>query len=426
MENTTKSRWAGIDWGDRKHHVCIVDADGNRVGSFPVDHSAEGLEALLAKLRDHGPIAGVAIETSRHILISKLLDANITVYPVNAKIASRWRECFAVDPAKDDGSDAFNLAYNIRCLHGRFRPLRPDDAATRELATLCRDQADVVAERTRIANKLKACLKTYYPQALEWFTDWTTPTAADFVLAFPTPQTLAQAPDNKLITFLRCHHIGLTQTWKSHLAARHNATPWPTDPPIEAAKSVQALCLAKQLRTLNAGLKTYEKHIQTLFAQHPDAHIFSSLPGAGPKLAPRLLTHVGSDRERYPSAKPLQALSGTVPVKTRSGKTDIDRFRWACRKDFRNTMFFFALQTIERSVWARAYYDQLRAKGRTHPQALRALGAKWLKIIHRMWHDRKPYDERLYLAALIRHNSPLIAHIRSSKKCEEISTHPLT
>ncbi len=287
-------------------------------------------------------------------------------------------------------------------------------------------QADLVAERTRIANKLKASLKQYFPQAIGWFSDWTTPTAADFILSFPTPEALAEAHDNKIITFLHCHHIGLTQTWKSRLTARHDATPWPSDPPIEAAKSVQAICLAKQLRTLNASLKTYEKHIEALFAKHPDAHIFSSLPGAGPKLAPRLLTHVGSDRERYPSAKPLQALSGTVPVKTRSGRTDIDRFRWACRKDFRNTMFFFALQTIERSVWARAYYDQLRAKGRTHAQALRALGAKWLKIIHRMWRDRKPYDERLYLAALIRHNSPLIAHIRSSKKCEEISTKPLT
>ena len=38
----------------------------------------------------------------------------------------------------------------------------------------------------------------------------------------------------------------------------------------------------------------------------------------------------------------------------------------------------------------------------SHPQALRALGAKWLKIIFVMWRDDKPYDENYHLANITR------------------------
>jgi hypothetical protein len=40
-----------------------------------------------------------------------------------------------------------------------------------------------------------------------------------------------------------------------------------------------------------------------------------------------------------------------------------------------------AFLSLLSSGWARAYYDQQRARGHAHHQPLRALGAKWLKII---------------------------------------------
>ena len=54
------------------------------------------------------------------------------------------------------------------------------------------------------------------------------------------------------------------------------------------------------------------------------------------------------------------------------------------------------------SAWARAYYDQQRARGHSHHQALRALGAKWLKIIFVMCERHVPYDEQYHLATMTR------------------------
>jgi hypothetical protein len=51
------------------------------------------------------------------------------------------------------------------------------------------------------------------------------------------------------------------------------------------------------------------------------------------------------------------------------------------------------------------YCRRHREKGRSHADALRRLGQRWLKIIHRMWMDRKPYDAMLHNQNQLRHGS---------------------
>ncbi len=68
-------------------------------------------------------------------------------------------------------------------------------------------------------------------------------------------------------------------------------------------------------------LALYRKRIEELFARHPDHDLFGSLPGAGPKIAPRLFSEMGDDRERFAGEfQNLQCLAGTAPVTKRSGK----------------------------------------------------------------------------------------------------------
>jgi hypothetical protein len=49
-------------------------------------------------------------------------------------------------------------------------------------------------------------------------------------------------------------------------------------------------------------LGLYRQRIEELFRRHPDHDLFGSLPGAGPKLAPRLLSEIGDDRTRASGA----------------------------------------------------------------------------------------------------------------------------
>jgi hypothetical protein len=59
--------------------------------------------------------------------------------------------------------------------------------------------------------------------------------------------------------------------------------------------------------------------------------------------------------------------------------------RFACDKSLRYVIDHVTFLSLHSSEWARAYYDQQRARGHSHRQALRALGAKWLKIVFVLW-----------------------------------------
>lgn len=422
MDSVVEQRWAAVDWSNTSHTVWVVDWRGEKIESFESTHTAAGLSEIVGRLRKHAPIAGVAVETTRNLVVLKLLEAGMKVYPINPKLSHAWREGWKVAAPKSDPGDAEVLANGLREHHMHLHPLFPDDPLTRELAMLCTDEWHLIGERTEHVNRLVAVLKEYFPTALDWFSDWTSPSAWDFILAFPTPKALSIASRKKLIGFLKAHCIGLTPVWRQRMEKQAAALDWPSDEASVAAKSLLAMTLAKQLRTLEAALQEYRARIQQLFEKHPDAAIFSSLPGAGPKLGPRLLSVFGSQRDRYESAQSVQQFAGTVPVTKESGgkgeNTGKSRkkkhqrfvlFRHACRKDYRHTLHLFASSSIDKCSWAQAFYKRAKAAGQSHALALRNLASKWLKIIFRMWKNRSVYDETIYLASLLRRQSPIAA-----------------
>jgi transposase len=143
----------------------------------------------------------------------------------------------------------------------------------------------------------------------------------------------------------------------------------------------------------------YDAEIRRLFLQHPDSVIFSSLPRAGKRLAPRLLAGWGDDRERYESAASLQALAGTSPVTYASGNYSHAHRRYACVKPLRNVLYQFAWQSTFQELWAAAYYQRKRSEGKSYSMAVRALANVWVRIIHAMWLGHAPYATATFLAA---------------------------
>src|SRR5205085_348777 len=92
-------------------------------------------------------------------------------------------------------------------------------------------------------------------------------------------------------------------------------------------------------------IASYEKEIQKLFLTHPDQSLWRSLPGAGKRLAPRLLAEWGDDRGRYTDANSVQTLAGTAPVPFQSGNFAKAHKRFACLKPLRNVLHQFAWQS---------------------------------------------------------------------------------
>jgi transposase len=391
--------YVGLDWADTHHDVEVLDEAGKRVGVRRFAHSHEGLHELKAFL------LGIAaspenldciVETNHGLLITFLLEAGIPVYPVNPKTANQLRKAAG---AKTDRIDAHLLAKLGRLDLAELRRLEPDRATVAELKTLTRDQDALIQTQTRLVNQLTACLKEYYPAALHLFAKLQQHSTLVFLQAYPTPQA-AQAASLEEITatLRRGKHTNPTQAAPKIVEELHRPQ-LVAHEVIVRAKSRLMLSVVKQLLVVIQEIKSYDEAIRPLFLSHDDQELWSSLPRAGKRLAPRLLAEWGDDRSRYADAASVQTLAGTAPVPFESGNYAKAHKRFACSKPMRNALHQFAWQSTRQEAWARDYYQRKRAEGKTHSMALRALANVWVRIIYAMWVNKTSYQTATFEAA---------------------------
>jgi transposase len=398
------THYAGFDWAKDHHDVVIVDPQGKIVKDLTFEHTAEGWDQWKALVAAYPGLA-VAIETNQGAAIEQLLLSGVAVYPVNPKSAERYRDRKAPSGNKTDYLDAWSLGDALRVDGHGWRALKPLDPLIHELRLLCRDEVELISKRTELVNQLQAALHEYYPAALEAFADWTAAPAWSFVQRFPTPDLLRKAGRKQWEKFLHLHHLYRAELNEQRLQLFDHAHEFCGSAAVTRAKSRLALALIKLLHALESQLQDYRREIQRLFNEHPDHDLFGSLPGAGEKLAPRLLSELGSDRSLFESAQALQCYVGTAPVSFQSGQVHQVYVRFMCNKSFRHAVHLWADLSRKFCSWAQVYYQQLRARGQSHACALRCLGQRWLKILWKMWQTKTRYDAELHTANQLKHGS---------------------
>lgn len=401
-----KRYWVGLDWGGTLHAVSIVDEERELQAQFTIPANRDGFEQLGARLHALGYVAGIAIEATQNIVVEYLSSEGFTVYLINPKLSKNWREGSSVVGLKNDLRDGWVLAVELANHAKQLRPRPATEPATAQWAGVCVQLRALIDQRTALVQRLKDTLHRYYPAALEFFTDWTSPVAWRFLKRFPNAQTLAKARKHTVIRFLKANQIGLKPTWEARIDARGEATQWPTPPDAEALELL-ALATVAQLLALKPYIDKCDDLIEEHESTHPEMKLLRSLPGAGDRLAPALGAMIAVANSEQADRQALRCLSGIAPVKYESGKCKFVRARRRCNKHWRNVMHLFAHCSTVHCAWAKAFYDLCRARGDRHAAALRKLADKWLKIIYAMLATGEPYDDQRYREALREKASPI-------------------
>jgi transposase len=400
-----KRYYMGVDWGDRLHQVYVGDDEGKKVREMRVQESPEGLAEIgrwLDENRAEGIELWAAIEKPQGRIVDFLLDHGVEVYPVNPKAVDRVRDRYRMSDSKSDAFDAYVLAEFLRTDQAHLKVLRPNSEKAQELKMLSRDQRRVGRHKSRLLHQLTTTLKEYYARPLEVFDDIETEVALDFLTRYPTPAHLSALKRKEFNRFAtKQHHLSkqrCEELWeklhKPQLAVPEH---------VVRAKAQLVEVLIEQLRTSIKAVKIYNHRVESFFASSPAAQFAKTLPGGkSGTLVAAIWAELGDAQGRWESSRHLQAEAGAVPVTKASGKSRVVHFRFACNKHLRHTMYWFSFVSVNHSEWAKLYYRGQRDKGHSHHQALRALGAKWLKIIFVMWRDHKPYDENYHLANIAR------------------------
>ncbi len=397
--------YVGIDWANDHHDALVIDEKGRQVGSLRIDHNPQGLSRLNTFLEqilgsESKDQMACIIETTHGLLIAHLLEAGWPVYPVNPRTVDRRR---SASGAKTDTIDAYLLAKTGRADLADLHRLTPDSEKITALKLLTRDQAALIQMQTRLVNQLTACLKAYYPVALELFAKLHQKSTLLFLQTYPTPQEAMAASLEQIREVLRqAKHSNPTPV-ATNIFERLHQPHLKADSVITRSKSRLMLVLVSQLLPLIEHIAQYDKEIEAFFLSHEDHAIFESLPRAGQRLAPRLLAEIGDDRERYHDASSLQALGGTSPVLFQSGMYSKAHRRLGCIKSLRNALHQFAWQSTQSEPWARDYYQRKRAEGKSHTVAVRTLANVWVRIIFAMWLHHRCYESTTFEQAQRQH-----------------------
>jgi transposase len=385
--------------------VYVGDDEGKKVREMKVQESPEGLAEIgrwLDERRAEGIELWAAIEKPAGRIVDFLLDHGVEVYPVNPKAVDRVRDRYRMSDSKSDAFDAYVLAEFLRTDQAHLKVLRPNSEKAQELKMLSRDQRRVGRHKSRLLHQLTTTLKEYYARPLEVFDDIETEVALDFLTRYPTPAHLSALKRKEFNRFAtKQHHLSkqrCEELWeklkKPQLAVPEH---------VVRAKAQLVEVLIEQLRAAIKAVKIYNHKVESFFASSPAAQFAKTLPGGkSGTLVAAIWAELGDAQGRWESSRHLQAEAGAVPVTKASGKSRVVHFRFACNKHLRHTMYWFSFVSVNHSEWAKLYYRGHRDKGHSHHQALRALGAKWLKIIFVMWRDQKPYDENYHLANIAR------------------------
>ncbi len=401
----------GIDWADRKHDICLQPMPSGRREFLVLEHSPEAIDEWANGLRvrfDNRPVA-VCVELRKGPLIHALSKyEHLVLFSVNPGLLAKVRRAFTPSGAKDDPSDAAPAVDILEKHPQQLRRWAPDDPRTRQLQALVEARRRLVEQRTRTTNRLTANLKGCFPQALDCFDSLDTMVACDFLHDRPSLGDARHAGTATLTAFYHKHGVRGRARIEGRIAMLKGAMAPTRDGGAILPALLATRTLVEELRTVLANIECYDRVIAKSFKAHPDAAIFSSLPGAGPTFAPRLLAAPGSDRERYADAAAMQQYLGVAPVTERSGNSTRVHWRLACPTFLRQSIVEWAGMSVRYSVWAEAYYRRQREKGKRHHVAIRSPAFKWLRILFRCRKDHKPYDEAKYLFALQRRNSPLL------------------
>lgn len=404
MISVEASLFAGIDWATQHHDVCVVDSAGVVVGEQRFPHSGDGLEHMVAWLRE---LAGgesvqpnVAIEVPHGPVVETLLEQGFTVYSVNPKQLDRFRDRFSLPAAKDDRLDARVLADSLRTDRSAFRQLDVRSPVVIELREWSRILDDLKDQRVVLANRFEDQLRRYYPQFLQISNN----VAARWSLALwervPTPERAQSARTRSIQKLLREHRVKRLDA--EAVVATLTQKPVTTASGTTEAATAHIRVLIRGIRLANEQILEATRHLDRCLAQleeddagqereQRDTKILRSLPGVGRIVVATLLAEA-TEPLRQRDYHALRALAGVAPVTRRSGKRRMVLMRRACHPRVREAVYHWSRVAVIRDPLSRSRYAALRARGHSHGRALRTIGDRLLTVACAMLSNNTEFD----------------------------------
>ncbi|MFD2078146.1 IS110 family RNA-guided transposase [Actinopolymorpha cephalotaxi] len=326
----------GIDAHKRSHTVVAVDDLGRKLGQRTTGTTTDDHLAMLTWAEQFGDERMWAVEDCRHLsrrLERDLLGAGERIVRVPPKLMAHVRDS-ARSYGKSDPIDA--LAVARAALREPNLPTARLDGPAREVRLLLSHRDDMVAERTRVINRLRWHLHEIDPS-------WQLP-----------PRTLWR-PKN--LAGVTARLIGI-----DGLVAR------------------LARDLVDRCRDLTAQIRALDRELEPLVSRL--APNLLELPGCAILTAAKIIGET-ADVTRFRSRHAFARHNGTAPVPVWSGNHERHRLSRIGNRQLNAALHRIAITQAHYHPQAREFLQRRRTQGDTKTESIRALKRRLSDVVYR-------------------------------------------
>ena len=387
----------GIDVGYKTHRVAIADPDGNILEEFNIPHTAVGFERFFARVEHHRRKDGlpVAVAMEGYNGYARPLDRLVRekgyqLYNVNNLKLARFKEVFP-GAAKTDPIDArkiielFHLQEHLPAAKEVLQQVAEIPAVNEKLKRLSRRRRQLVDEKIRVQNRIQVDLQSVCPELLaltngvdnRWFLHFIT-----------YRDDLRKLPRLRRSTVYGIPKVGekyarIIQEWQRKAKF---------SPEVEYVGPM-IIQDAKRILELLREIHELDKAMEKLAAQSEIAQRLSTIPGFGKTSIAELAGEIGT-MERFSSEASLALYLGMSPLTHQSGQMHRARSPRQVNRRAKAAMMTAVARHILWVPESRAYYERKRSEGKTHNQAIRALGRHLVRVIWSMMKNSRDYVVR--------------------------------
>jgi transposase len=386
-----------VDIGSRRHRVAVGDVDGELFEEFDVEHTAAGLSHFFARVEHWQAKLGwpVAVAMEGFNGWARPLDRQVLahgwrLYSVNNLKLARYKELFP-GPAKSDAIDTramlelFRLRAQLHVAREVLQEIGPTPVENDKLKRLTRRRRQLINEKGRVQNRMQADLQALCPGLLSITAQ------ADnlwFLSLLSCREDIDKLAGLRKSTLLSLKGVGrkyasLIQAWQAQACFSDEAR-WAG--PMIVSDARRLLALKGEIDTLDAA-------IAPIAATCEPARRIQSIPGFGITCSAELAGEIGSI-DRFHSEASLALYLGMAVLEHSSGKQSRAKRPRQVNVRAKAAMMIAAARHQENVPASRAYYDKKRAQGKTHNQAIRALGRQLVRVIWSMLKQGRDYELR--------------------------------
>ena len=386
-----------VDVGSRLHSVAVGLSDGQVLEEFEIRHRREGFQEFFSRIEKHQKAQGckVAVAMEGYNGYARPLDSLVRqrgyrLYNINNLKLARFKEIFPGAAKKDridarKGLELFQLRDHLPLAKDVLQEVTGTPKENEILKRLTRRRRRLVNERVRVVNNLQADLQAVCPGLLEITTEASNQWFLNFVISGDTILQLARLGKSTLLKIpaVGRKYASLIQQWQKRAHFSEEAQ-WVSEMIQEDARR----CLE-----LDERIKTLETKIKEVAKSSKIANTLLSIPGFGAVCTSELAGEIGTV-ERFSKEGSLALYLGMSMLDNSSGK-----YQGTKQPKHVNTRAKAAMMTaVDRHrkyvPESQKYYEKKRTEGKTHNQAIRALGRHLCRIIYQMLKEQREYRVR--------------------------------